>query len=625
MSSFTVHPALPYGAGCADSSFGATYITFVNVLTSVINARLDREHQRRVQEARNGHQKDEEVDFVVVGGGSAGCVLAARLSQDPGVKVLLLERGGTEPVQARVPAYLGYVLRANVAEYLKSRPDPHSCNGTGCALTVPYVLGGGSSLNGMMFIRGSSVDFDQWAEVTGDEGWNSTNVLALYKRVEDNQDAAISMDEEYHSRAGPQPVGWMAYRHPSLQVLAEAMEAAGVPFRLDVNGESQLGHSFVQTSTKGGERWSTYRSYLQPALGRPNLRVETFAKAKRVVFEQRDKAAPRAVGVEYTDAAGQVRVARAKREVVLSAGAIHSPQLLLLSGIGQADQLQELNVTQLVELPVGEGLQDHPRPTGLEFACGPPLCVVDWVSRRRDLAQYRRARDGPLAEALGLQYSAFLRTELQPAPPNGTGPPAKQPDLQLLFPATLELDNGARCLDSEPWRWNRIQWAPAVLHPRSRGRVSLNASDPEGPPVVELGYFTDQDGHDLAVVVEGLKMGVAQQDRLAEHGLKLNKDPRLSPTCSQLEFGSDEHLRCVARTTTYTLWHWTSTCRMGREADPAAVVDPKLRVKGVQGLRVVDASVMPYVTSGNTNAPTIMVAERAATLILSDHGLPRGD
>ncbi|XP_052130163.1 glucose dehydrogenase [FAD, quinone]-like isoform X1 [Frankliniella occidentalis] len=623
MSSFTTHPPLPVGQGCADTALGASYVAFLNVLVGVINARLERERRQRVERARR--DRPGEYDFVVVGGGTAGCVLAARLSQEPAVSVLLLERGGTEPPQARVPAFASYVVRANMAEFMTSTAEPQSCNATGCSFPVPYVLGGGSSINGMMFIRGSSVDYDDWAKATGDSGWNSTNMLALYKRAESNQDPAIAQDTDYHSQVGPQPVSWQRFRHPSLQVLSQAMEATGLPFRLDVNGESQLGHSFVQTSTKDGERWSTYRSYLLPALGRPNLHVETFAKATRVLFEHRYKGKPTAVGVEYTDAAGQVHTARARKEVVLTAGTLHTPQILQLSGIGLASELQKLNVTQLVELPVGEQLEDHARAAGLEFSCGPPLCVVDAASRRRDLALYRRSRRGPLAEGQALQYGAFLRTNLDPPAPAGAGPPAKQPDLQILFLGALDMDNGARCLDNDAWRWNRVKWMPAVLHPRSRGRVRLNASDPLGQPIVEFGYLSDEGNHDLAVMVEGLRMGVVRQDTLAKLGLTINKDPKLSPSCSHLLFGSDEHLACLARTTTATLWHWTGTCRMGREGDETAVVDPKLRVKGVLGLRVADASVMPSVPSGNTNAPTIMVAERAATLILSDHGLPRDD
>ncbi|XP_052132611.1 glucose dehydrogenase [FAD, quinone]-like [Frankliniella occidentalis] len=341
MSLFTTHHTIPMGHGCRDTASGSTFASFLGVIVSVINARLDREHLQAQQARLRSQDHDEEYDFVVVGGGTAGCVLAARLSQEPGVSVLLLERGGTEPPEARVPGFLTYVLMGNTAEYIKAQPEPQNCNGTGCHFPVPYVLGGGSAVNGMMFIRGSSVDYDDWAEATGDAGWNSTNMLAVFKSAENNQDPAVATREsEYHSRAGPQPASWQPYRHPSLQAVAEAMEAAGVPYRHDVNGESQLGHSFVQTSTRDGERWSTYRSYLLPALGRPNLFVETFAKATRVLFEQLDKAKPTAVGVEYRNAAGQVRVVRARKEVVLTAGAIHSPQILQLSGIGPAEQLQ---------------------------------------------------------------------------------------------------------------------------------------------------------------------------------------------------------------------------------------------------------------------------------------------
>ncbi|XP_052130164.1 glucose dehydrogenase [FAD, quinone]-like isoform X2 [Frankliniella occidentalis] len=567
MSSFTTHPPLPVGQGCADTALGASYVAFLNVLVGVINARLERERRQRVERARR--DRPGEYDFVVVGGGTAGCVLAARLSQEPAVSVLLLERGGTEPPQARVPAFASYVVRANMAEFMTSTAEPQSCNATGCSFPVPYVLGGGSSINGMMFIRGSSVDYDDWAKATGDSGWNSTNMLALYKRAESNQDPAIAQD-------------------------------TGATFYPRWGGPT--------CTSRRSPRPPGFCSSIATRASRRPLGSSTRTQPGRLLLP-----------------CPQVHTARARKEVVLTAGTLHTPQILQLSGIGLASELQKLNVTQLVELPVGEQLEDHARAAGLEFSCGPPLCVVDAASRRRDLALYRRSRRGPLAEGQALQYGAFLRTNLDPPAPAGAGPPAKQPDLQILFLGALDMDNGARCLDNDAWRWNRVKWMPAVLHPRSRGRVRLNASDPLGQPIVEFGYLSDEGNHDLAVMVEGLRMGVVRQDTLAKLGLTINKDPKLSPSCSHLLFGSDEHLACLARTTTATLWHWTGTCRMGREGDETAVVDPKLRVKGVLGLRVADASVMPSVPSGNTNAPTIMVAERAATLILSDHGLPRDD
>ncbi|XP_034234999.1 glucose dehydrogenase [FAD, quinone]-like [Thrips palmi] len=417
---------------------------------------------------------------------------------------------------------------------------------------------------------------------------------------------------DFHSTGGPQAVSWPPYRHPAIPRFAAAFAEAGVPPRLDINARGQLGHSVIQTTAAGGERWSTYRGYLQPALGRPNLRAITYATVTEVLFhhDQGLPPKPRASGVKFRDAAGQVRVVRARREVVLTAGALHTPQILILSGIGPAQDLQALNIPVVSDLPVGRGLQDHPGPSGMAFDCTPPLCHVDWEHRRQDLQDYGRHRGGPLSSASLLQLTAFLRTT--PEPPRGPRP-AEQPDLQIVLDGTVVSDDGTVCLDSDEWRMNRISMQSVALHPRSRGSVHINSSDPLGPPLVRLGYFTDDADHDLSVVVAGLRLALRMEGPLRKRGLALSRDPRLAPACTHLAFGSDEHLRCLARTTTYTTWHFVGTCRMG------AVVDTRLLVRGVRGLRVADASVIPTLTSGNTNAPTIMVAERAADFIKQDH------
>ncbi|XP_034242717.1 glucose dehydrogenase [FAD, quinone]-like [Thrips palmi] len=609
------HPAVPYPAACV----GTPLVTFLTLLVNVTNQRLEKEFRQRQRQAEQlTVTGDEEYDFVLVGGGSSGCVLAERLSQNPDVKVLLLERGGTEPFASRVPAFMTANIRANIAEYITGVPEAANCNGTGCQLTVPQVLGGGSTINAVMYVRGSSVDYDDWATMVGDPSWNYENVLPYFKRAEKNMDASIAADTKYHSTSGHLRVSWQPYRHPVIPLLAEAMEAAGEPFRLDINAEGQLGYSLIQTTTSGGERWSAYRGYLQPALGRPNLKVLTYATATRVVLEGPER---RAAGVEYRDAAGKVRFARANREVILTAGAIGTPHLLMLSGIGPADELKAANIPVLVDLPVGEGLQDHPRVPGLEFECAPPLCEVDWKLRRRDLLQYAALRQGPLSETSLVQIGAFLRTGLDPPPPEGTGKPAKQPDVQVVFMGVDEDSNGTRCLANDPWRFNRVVYMPVLLHPRSRGSVRLNATNPSGPPVVRLGYFTDEGDRDIAVLVDSFKLGLRMEAPLQKLGLRLDRSTKYAPKCRALEFGSDEHLRCIARSTTATIWHWVSTCRMGRDDDDEAVVDARLRVKGVRGLRLADASVFPTLTSGNTNAPTIMVAERAADLLREAHGL----
>ncbi|KAJ1528149.1 hypothetical protein ONE63_008063 [Megalurothrips usitatus] len=312
-----------------------------------------------------------------------------------------------------------------------------------------------------------------------------------------------------------------------------AMEDAGAAPRADINAEGQLGQQVVQTTTANGERWSTYRSYLEPALRRRNLRVVTFATATRVLFDDKDRAeegaVPRAVGVEYRDAAGKIRVARARREVVVSAGAIHSPQLLLLSGVGPAEELQAAKVPVVADLPgVGRNLQDHPVVDAVEYACAPPLCNVGWTDHKKDLAEYLLARRGPLSAAGMLQLVTFLRSDL--AEPPAAGAPAKQPDLQMAFTNTLD-DNGTRCMRLDQWRFNRIKVMPALLRPRSRGSVRLNAADPQGPPAVTLGYFTDPDGHDLGVMVRGLRFGRKLQSSLREHGVRLTTSPDAGAEC----------------------------------------------------------------------------------------------
>ncbi|XP_034243155.1 glucose dehydrogenase [FAD, quinone]-like [Thrips palmi] len=594
--------------------------TFVTVLATVINSRLQAERTARAQEQPG--PDDDVADVVVVGGGSAGCIVAARLSEDPRVRVTLLERGGTEPPEARVPAFLSYLTaRANVMEFLQAQPEKGNCNGTGCVFPLPSLLSGGGGVNGMLYVRGSSVDYDDWAEQVGDLSWGYSSVLRYFKRAERNLDKIIALDRRFHGRRGRQPVSWHPYRGPVLQRLADAFQAAGLPFRRDVNARGQLGYSVVQTTTQGGERVSSFRAYLGPALRRRNLRVVTYATVTRVLVEPtantEGDALPRATGVEYMDAAGRLRVVKAEKEVVLTAGALNTPKILLLSGIGPAEHLKAFNISLMADLPVGQGLQDQSRAGGLVFDCDASLCVSDWEHRVDDLEEYDRHRNGTLSATPG-QITAFVRTGVDPPPPLGRGRPAKQPDLQIMVSGSRNDPNGCVVLDR--WRSNRFTFMPAVLHPRSRGEVRLRSSDPLQPPLVRFGFFSDDGNRDLAVYKEGLKLVLAMEPRLAERGFTLNRDPGQAPACAGLPFGSDAWQDCLARTTTGTTWHYAASCRMGRDGDAGAVLDTGLRVRGVQGLRVADASAMPSTTSGNTNAPVMMVAERAADLIKKDHG-----
>lgn len=588
--------------GCDASS--PILVFYAAALSSIL-----RDHEAQKQSASE-RERDErtEYDYIVVGGGAAGSVLAARLSEDPATKVLLLEKGGHEAPEARVPGLMINNIGSAMAELYKAVPEPQNCNGTGCLLNVAAVLGGGSTINGMVFVRGSDVDFDTWANLTGDERWSYRNVLPYFKKSEDNLDFAVNWDRRFHGHGGPQKVSWESYRHPAMTPLAAALNKLGLPYRRDVNGRAQLGQTIAQSTQVDGERWSTYRSYLEPVVAeRSNLRVETFAIARKVLLEE-TVAGLQAVGVKYENAGGQVIEVRASKEVIVSAGALNSPQLLLLSGIGPSQHLKTLGVPVVADLPVGEGLEDHTGVLGIRYKCGPPLCAFDWETRQEDLRQYKSSREGALAATNMMQLMAFFRSKL--AKP-GTG---HQPDLQLLFFGTTQTEEiGPLCLAGDSWRVNRVIVGVSLLRPESKGWVRLNASDPHGTPLVNLNFFGDDQGHDLATTVEGLRVAVRMEEPLRNTGLTL--DTTSNPQCADFPMGSDDFLRCVARTTTTTAWHWTGTCRMGRDDDSSAVVDSQLRVRGVRGLRVADASVMPTIPSGNTFAATIMVAEVAADLI----------
>ncbi|XP_034231041.1 glucose dehydrogenase [FAD, quinone]-like [Thrips palmi] len=576
------------------------------VLASINNKREAERAQRR----QEGNGALSEYDYVVVGGGSSGCAVAARLSEDRSVSVLLLERGGREPEEARVPAYSFNNIKSDMAEVYRAEPESQNCNSTGCVINVPAVLGGGSTLNGMLYVRGSKEDYEEWARLTEDRGWAYDSVLQYFKKAEDNLNPTISENRRYHGRGGPQKVSWEPYRHPAMPLFQRAFQAAGVPFRLDINAESQLGHSVVQTTTAGGERWSTYRSYVEPVLRRANLRVETFATARRVVLDAEGRDGLRAVGVEYEDARGQIRVVGAKREVVLTAGAVHTPQLLMLSGIGPASQLRALSIPPLRDLPVGARLMDHPDVSGVPYKCAPPLCVTDWQSRLGDLRQYRENRTGPLSAVNFPHLMSFTRSSLA-KPLTGD-----QPDVQIQLVGRT-VDGNVNCLPQDAWRLNRVVPIVSLMRPYSEGWVRLNTSNPYGRPLVKFNYFGDADGHDIAVVNEGLKLGLRLNATLATFGLTLDKDSVRDCT-SEGPFGSEGFLRCIARTRTQTAWHWSGTCRMGRPGDSAAVLDSRLRVRGVRRLRVADASAIPFIPSGNINAAVIMLAERAADLIKRD-------
>ncbi len=518
-------------------------------------------------------------DYVVVGAGSAGCVLARRLSDDPDVGVLLLEAGtGDLPREATIPAANSELFKTAVDWDYTTAPQLE-LDGRELYWPRGKMLGGSSSLNSMIYIRGNPLDYDGWAE-RGSKGWSWDDVEPYFIRAEDNGRGAVPG----HGVGGPWHVSDPTDVHPLTDMFVAAAVEAGLPYNPDFNhGEQDGVGTYQRNIDERGRRASVFTSYLEPVLDRDNLRVVTDARVTEVLTEE-----GRATGVGFVKS-GARHTASPTREVILCGGAINSPQLLLLSGIGPVDELEAVGVTVTHELPgVGRNLQDH-------LAVG---CFYETLKGRTlqdagtvvDLARWLLLGRGPLTSNLA-EGGAFARTDL--------GEPA--PDVQLHFGPVIYEQHGLVEVDERGFGIG-----PCVLRPRSRGRITLRSADPFDDAVIEPNYLDDD--HDLHVLVEGVKLsrriiGSSPCDPWRGGELWPGEDVR-----------SDTDLADFVRARAETLYHPAGTCAMGVDDD--AVVDPDLKVRGVDGLRVVDASVMPDVVRGNTNAPTVMIAEKAADLIL---------
>jgi len=509
-------------------------------------------------------------DYVIIGAGSAGCVLAARLSEDPDIRVALIEAGGPDTAQEiHVPAAFSRLFKSDLDWDLDSDPEA-GLGGRRIYLPRGKVFGGSSSMNAMIYMRGNPVDYDGWA-AAGATGWSYADVLPYFRRSEDNERG----EDAFHGVGGPLRVSDGRSRHPLTAAFVEAAVRAGHKPNDDFNGDSQLGVGPYQVTQRAGKRCSTAVAYLHPAMRRPNLTVLSSARAHRVLIEH-----GRATAVEV-GLGGAVERVHAEREVILSAGVYESPKLLMLSGVGPAATLSPFGIDVVTDLPVGQGLQDHCM-TLLNFRTHVASLLT--AESPENVALFQSAGRGPLASNIG-EAGGFFRSR------DGI----EAPDGQLHMAPVLFHQEGLG-----PVTEHGFALGPCVLAPTSRGAVTLRSSRPDAAPRITHNYLTTQEDRDCIVNGVRIALDIAAQPPLADVTTGRYDVP---------DSDSGPDVLAWARAAGMTLFHPTSTCAMG------SVVDAELRVLGVEALRVVDASVFPTVPRGNTNAPTVMAAEKAFDLI----------
>jgi choline dehydrogenase-like flavoprotein len=528
-----------------------------------------------------------EFDFIVVGAGSGGCAVASRLSEDPATSVALLDAGGRcDNWVTTAPGALILQVSGKFNNWAFDTVPQKNLNNRIGYQPRGKGLGGSSAINAMVYIRGHSSDYDHWAAL-GNTGWSFAEVLPYFKRSENNAD----FDGDYHGKSGPLRVNKSRSDNPVQQMFLQAAQEGQFRIREDFNAEDNEGLGLYQVTQDNGERWSAARGYIHPFMAtRPNLHVETNSQSTRILFEGK-----RAVGVEYKQGK-ETKQMRARREVILSAGAFQSPQLLMLSGVGNAATLAKHGIASIHHLPgVGQNLQDHPDFVFGFISDAPYFVGVTWGAIGRlfkGIAQYRRERRGPMTSNVA-ECGGFLKTR----------PDLDVPDIQLHFCMAMIDDHGRKP------RWGAgFSCHVCVLRPKSRGHVGLASADPLVPPEIDPNFFDEES--DVETLVAGFKLTRRLLDTPALRSLQ-KRD------LFTADVKTDEDIRNILRARVDTVYHPVGTCKMGVN-DPRAVVDPKLRVHGLDGLRVVDASIMPTLIGGNTNAPTIMIGEKAADMIKAE-------
>ncbi|XP_061176433.1 glucose dehydrogenase [FAD, quinone]-like [Saccostrea echinata] len=557
-------------------------------------------------------------DYIILGAGTAGCVLANRLSEDPESSVLILEAGGSEDenMNISIPIASSSIQLSKQDWKFRTVSQKKAClamKDKKCAWPRGRVLGGTSNLNFMQHVRGSRHDYHGWAK-EGCTGWSYKDVLPYFIKSEDIQIPELQ-SSTYHGKGGYLTIS-DGSATPLNNVYSRAMQELGHPIT-DCNGKSQIGYCTSQETTRNGERWSSVKAFLRPVMKRQNLHVSSNSHVTKVLIKDK-----KAIGVSFVKD-NRKYVIMANKEVIVSAGAVQSPQILMLSGIGPKEHLKSIGIPVVTDLPVGENLQDHIM-TIVDFHDNTSsVTTKSKIISPITIIQYLAFKSGLMSKT-HLEGTAFL-TDDEKLPPSlqfhFSSLMFDSTMVDLLF-SLLNLDQKLKDGTQRAFQRNvdrnigTFMGLPILLHPKSKGTIRLQSDDPFDPPLIDPNYLDHPD--DIKMFLRGVREMLKLGDTAAFKSIGASSQDPLeayTPQCDNTSPGSDEYWICRLRHYTYTVFHPTSTCRMGAKQDPTAVVDPELRVKGVSNLRVVDASVMRNVPSGNTNAPTIMIAEKAADMI----------